>query len=143
MFLCKEPKLLFRGAGALLWYSSYILRRPQNLAKSSTYFWLYVLQNFVAFSEYMNFTKSLSWAYFLLVYSAQDSDLAFLEMEKLSEIKPPLTKVQEAERLLTAKLHLFFRWDGSSGILIDHHSTNFHALEGFLIINVPQLGFLT
>ena len=45
-------------------YSSYILRRPQNFAKSSPYFWLqYVLSKarwrfhkIGAFSEYMNFT---------------------------------------------------------------------------------------
>ena len=49
----------------LLTLTNYILRRPQNFAKSSTYFWLYVLQvvkgkvkisqNFVASSEYTNF----------------------------------------------------------------------------------------
>ena len=46
--------------------SSYILRSPQNFAQSSPYFCLYILtvgkskvdilQNFVGFSEYMNFT---------------------------------------------------------------------------------------
>ena len=36
--------------------SSYILRRPQNFAKSPPYFWLAL--HFVAFSEYMTFTSN-------------------------------------------------------------------------------------
>ena len=55
---CEESKIIvytFR-------WSSYILRRPQNFEKPPPYFWLALHRtkvrwsNFVAFSEYMNFT---------------------------------------------------------------------------------------
>ena len=52
----KNIQIIFLNTGS----SSYILRRPQNIEKSPPFFdWHYIGQNFVAFSEYMNFTMSL------------------------------------------------------------------------------------
>ena len=60
----KDIQIIFLNTGS----SSYILRRPQNFVKSSPIIWLAVhrtnnwwrfLQNFVAFSEYINFKRCL------------------------------------------------------------------------------------
>ena len=91
------PRLCLWGKMSIFVKYIYILRRPQNFGKSPHYILLsYVLpvqskvkisQNFVAFSEYMNFTKEVVnvlqtvngiWNFCLICQNQFDSKLFFI-----------------------------------------------------------------
>ena len=101
----------------------YILRRPQIFAKSSPYFWQ-ALQNFVAFSEYMNFIRSV------------------FTLERLWDPIPPILELVSyhlIESLLFSMLYTICRY--FKGLSFGFYNTTCCFFKTFIYINLHNYVF--